>query len=125
METTVISDTVNASARLESLNKTYKTNVLISGAVRDELSPDIQRSCRLIDRTQVKGKVEFLDVYEVYLTDELAVAEEKSKNKKVLEAIVDNYFTGDIKLARKKLSELEDDTKKDTVISFWKNRLET
>ncbi len=125
METTVISDTVNASARLESLNKTYKTNVLISGAVRDELSPDIQRSCRLIDRTQVKGKVEFLDVYEVYLTDELAVAEEKSKNKKVLEAIVDNYFTGDIKLAQKKLSELEDDTKKDTVISFWKNRLET
>ena len=125
METTVISDTVNASARLESLNKTYKTNVLISGAVRDELSPDIQRSCRLIDRTQVKGKVEFLDVYEVYLTDELAVAEEKSKNKKVLEAIVDNYFTGDIKLARKKLSELEDHTKKDTVISFWKNRLET
>jgi hypothetical protein len=99
--------------------------VLISGAVRDELSPDIQRFCRLIDRTQVKGKVEFLDVHEVYLTDESAVAEEKSKNKKVLEAIVDNYFTGDIKLARKKLSELEDDTKKDTVISFWKNRLET
>jgi hypothetical protein len=125
METTVISDTVNASARLESLNKTYKTNVLISGAVRDELSPDIQSFCRLIDRTQVKGKVEFLDVYEVYLTDEVAVAETKSKNKKVLEAIVDNYFKGDIKLAQKKLSELEDDTQKDTVISFWKNRLKT
>lgn len=125
METTVISDTVNASARLESLNKTYKTNVLISGAVRDELSPDIQSFCRLIDRTQVKGKVEFLDVYEVYLTDEVAVAETKSKNKKVLEAIVDNYFKGDIKLAQKKLSEFEDDTQKDTVISFWKNRLKT
>ena len=58
------------------------------------------------------------------ITEELAVAEEKSKNKKILEAIVDNYFTGDIKLARKKLSELEDDTKKDKVISFWKNHLE-
>ena len=125
METTVISDTVNASARLENLNKTYKTNVLISGAVRDELSPDIQSFCRLIDRTQVKGKVEFLDVYEVYLTDDEALAEAKSKSKKVLTSIVDSYYLGDIKAAKKRLGELEDDTKKDTVISFWKNRLKT
>ena len=125
METTVISDTVNASARLENLNKTYKTNVLISGAVRDELSPDIQSFCRLIDRTQVKGKVEFLDVYEVYLTDDEPLAEAKSKSKKVLTSIVDSYYLGDIKAAKKRLGELEDDTKKDTVISFWKNRLKT
>ena len=125
METTVISDTVNASARLENLNKTYKTNVLISGAVRDELSPDIQSFCRLIDRTQVKGKVEFLDVYEVYLTDDVEVAAAKSKSKKVLTSIVDSYYLGDIKAAKKRLGELEDDTKKDTVISFWKNRLKT
>ena len=125
METTVISDTVNASARLENLNKTYKTNVLISGAVRDELSPDIQSFCRLIDRTQVKGKVEFLDVYEVYLTDDEPLAEAKSKSKKVLTSIVDSYYLGDIKAAKKILGELEDDTKKDTVISFWKDRLKT
>lgn len=125
METTVISDTVNASARLENLNKTYKTNVLISGAVRDELSPDIQSFCRLIDRTQVKGKVEFLEVYEVYLTDDKPLAEAKSKSKKVLTSIVDSYYLGDIKAAKKILGELEDDTKKDTVISFWKARLKT
>ena len=125
METTVISDTVNASARLENLNKTYKTSVLISGAVRDELSTDIQSFCRLIDRTQVKGKVEFLDVYEVYLADEADVAKAKSKSKKVLASIVDNYFRGKIEVAKKKLVDLNDDTKKDTVISFWKDRLTT
>ena len=123
METTVISDTVNASARLESLNKTYKTNILISGAVKDELSQDIQKYCRLIDRTQVKGKVEFLDVYEVYSTDERELAAEKSKNKRILVSIVDNYFKGNTKLAREKLSNLENDTNQDTVISFWLNRL--
>jgi len=125
METTVISDTVNASARLENLNKTYKTSVLISGAVRDELSPEIQSFCRLIDRTQVKGKVEFLDVYEVYLADDTEVAEAKSKSKKVLSSIVDNYFRGKIEIAKKKLVDLKDETKKDSVISFWKDRLTT
>ena len=125
METTVISDTVNASARLENLNKTYKTNVLISGAVRDELSPEIQSFCRLIDRTQVKGKEEFLDVYEVYLADDTEVAEAKSKSKKVLSSIVDNYFRGKIEIAKKKLVDLKDETKKDSVISFWKDRLTT
>ena len=73
----------------------------------------------------MKGKVEFLDVYEVYLTDDVEVAAAKSKSKKVLTSIVDSYYLGDIKAAKKRLSELEDDTKKDTVISFWKNRLKT
>ena len=99
--------------------------MLISGAVKDELSPDIQSFCRLIDRTQVKGKVEFLDVYEVYLTDDIKVAEAKSKSKKVLASIVNNYFKGNIELAQKKLFDLKGDTKNDTVISFWKNRLTT
>ena len=73
----------------------------------------------------MKGKVEFLDVYEVYLTDDELLAEAKSKSKKVLTSIVDSYYLGDIKAAKKRLDELEDDTTKDTVISFWKNRLKT
>ena len=48
-----------------------------------------------------------------------------SKSKKVLTSIVDSYYLGDLKAAKKLLGELEDDTKKDTVISFWKNRLKT
>ena len=73
----------------------------------------------------MKGKVEFLDVYEVYLTDDVEVAEAKSKSRKVLTSIIENYYRGEIKLAKKKLGELEVDTKKDTVISFWKTRLKT
>ncbi len=56
METTVISDTVNSSARLESLNKVYGTNILISGEIKQSLTSSLKSQCRLIDRTKVKGK---------------------------------------------------------------------
>lgn len=90
METTVISDTVNASARLESLNKIYGTNVLISGVVRNELSQTTQKMCRLIDRTQVKGKSEFLDVYEVFSTEDKEVLEAKASSIQTLEKVVNH-----------------------------------
>ena len=61
METTVISDTVNSSARLESLNKVYGTNILISGEIKQSLTSSLKSQCRLIDRTKVKGKSKMLD----------------------------------------------------------------
>jgi class 3 adenylate cyclase/HAMP domain-containing protein len=97
METTVISDTVNASARLESLNKIYGTNVLISGVVRNELSQTTQKMCRLIDRTQVKGKSEFLDVYEVFSTEDKEVLEAKASSIQTLEKVVNHFLDGDKK----------------------------
>jgi class 3 adenylate cyclase/HAMP domain-containing protein len=97
METTVISDTVNASARLESLNKIYGTNVLISGVVRNELSQTTQKMCRLIDRTQVKGKSEFLDVYEVFSTENKEVLEAKASSIQTLEKVVNHFLDGDKK----------------------------
>ena len=69
METTVISDTVNSSARLESLNKVYGTNILISGEIKQSLTSSLKSQCRLIDRTKVKGKSKMLEVYEVLSSD--------------------------------------------------------
>jgi len=123
METTVISDTVNASARLESLNKNYGTNVLISGAVKVELLPSTQKFCRLIDRTQVKGKLEFIDVYEVFLVDDESTADMKIDSKENLELVVNKFFDGDVKTAQKEFSELEKVAERDPVIAFWKKRL--
>jgi adenylate cyclase len=63
---TVIGDAVNLGSRIESLNKTYGTHILMSEftyrQVRDEF-PHI----REIDITQVKGRQEIVRIYELML----------------------------------------------------------
>jgi two-component system sensor histidine kinase ChiS len=124
METTVISDTVNASARLESLNKIYGTNILISGSVRDELNEKTKKFCRIVDRTQVKGKTEFLDVHEVFSHDNQATINLKFQNRDILRFIVDSFFEGNIAVAKNEFLKLEKHREVDPVIAFWKDRLE-
>ena len=125
METTVISDTVNASARLENLNKVYQTNLLISGEVYDELSDRLRSNCRLIDRTRVKGKKESLDVFEVFATDQKELYDVKLQSKKKLEIVVGTYLTGKVEDAIAKFKEIQIYAEVDPVIAFWNGRLKS
>ena len=63
MDYTVIGDGVNLAARLESANKTYHTNVLISEFTYKKLKESY--TCREIDVTRVKGKKQPVGIYQV------------------------------------------------------------
>lgn len=62
---TVIGDAVNLGARLESANKQYNTNMLISESTYNLMTPGLFR-VRLLDFIKVKGKSKAVKVYNVY-----------------------------------------------------------
>ena len=64
MEGSVISDTVNLSARLEELTKFYKVPLIISSETENKLPNSIQR--REIDIIEVKGKKNKVRIFEVF-----------------------------------------------------------
>ena len=60
---TLIGDAVNLSARLESLNKTLGTNILISDEVQQRLGGEFRT--RLVGRFKVKGRREVTVIHEL------------------------------------------------------------
>ena len=63
MSYTVIGDNVNLGARLESLNKDYKTRIIISDATRARLTADFRH--RPLGDVVVKGKSKAVQIFEV------------------------------------------------------------
>jgi adenylate cyclase len=61
---TVIGDTVNVAARLESANNELGTHILIGDATHNALDQD-KFTCRRLDSIKIKGRLEQVVVYEL------------------------------------------------------------
>lgn len=65
IESTVISDAVNLSSRIENLTKSFHTTILVSGEVYEKVADLPEYAFRFIGNVVVKGKSKACKVYEV------------------------------------------------------------
>jgi adenylate cyclase len=73
MSYTVIGDNVNLGSRLESLNKEYKTRIIMSNATRTRLTGDYDT--RPLGDVIVKGKSTAVGIYEIKVPAPLTIEE--------------------------------------------------
>ena len=60
---TVVGDAVNVSSRLEGINKTYGTEIIISENIHNECPDDFE--FRLLDRVSLLGRYQVTNIYEL------------------------------------------------------------
>jgi class 3 adenylate cyclase len=60
---TMMGDTVNLAARLESIQKLYGTNIMVNGLINEHIQDQVET--RWVDQIQVVGKEEAVAVYEI------------------------------------------------------------
>ncbi|HUF23813.1 MAG TPA: adenylate/guanylate cyclase domain-containing protein [Vicinamibacterales bacterium] len=78
MSYTVIGDNVNLGARLESLNKDYRTRIIISDATRALLHGGVE--IRPLGDVVVKGKTRAVAIFEVIVPSPLQAAHEEAQS---------------------------------------------
>ena len=64
-QSTVIADAVNLASRMETLNRLYDVSIVISAQTLAKLNTPSRFQVRFLDRVQVKGKQESVEVFEV------------------------------------------------------------
>jgi adenylate cyclase len=102
MNYTAIGDAVNLTQRLESINKLYGTEIIISGDVYGYVANTFL--CRPLDLVSVKGKTTATKIYEV-IEEFDNVSEEQRACVGKYKQILDCYFKREFSMAKRYIVE--------------------
>ncbi len=91
LQCTVISDTVNVASRLESITKTYKVPFIISQSTFNNLTDTSLYKYRFIDNIKVKGRLEHLNIFEIFNSEEKTIQDRKLANLELFETAINLY----------------------------------
>ena len=120
MEGSVISDTVNLSARLEELTKFYKVPLIISSETENNLPNSIQR--REIDIIEVKGKKNKVRIFEVFQWEQKRTRDKKIELSSVFIEALELYRNNNLKTCLKVLKKYEKELPNDPILQLYQNR---
>ncbi|MBA2654185.1 MAG: AAA family ATPase [Gammaproteobacteria bacterium] len=118
MDGTVISDTVNTASRIENLNKTYNTTLLISEQTRIKLQDAQKYSLRFIGKVKLRGKQSENLIWEVLDGLPEHLKEKRFATLSRYEQAVQYYNDGDYKEARTLLLDCHKEDPDDEVIEL-------
>lgn len=119
MEGTVISDSVNVAARIEGVNKIYRTLLLIGEKTYNALENPNDFALRRIDQFRAKGKSKTITVYEVFETDPPEVKEAKLNSLHTFVEAVNLYHSGQFTAAKQLFDECIVNCGQDRVARYY------
>ncbi|MBM4360075.1 MAG: adenylate/guanylate cyclase domain-containing protein [Deltaproteobacteria bacterium] len=118
-EATVISDTVNVTARLESLTKQLGSGILTSTEVSSRLPPEMLRYARGLGRFTVKGKAVATEIVEVYACDPPVVRVAKDASRAAFASALASYRMGRVDEAVAEMSAVVAASSCDLAAQLW------
>jgi class 3 adenylate cyclase len=122
MDGTVISDTVNTSSRLESLNKSYGTHILVSEEFLERLSSKEKYKIRFVDHIFAKGKANGIKIYEVFDVDSPELIQKKEQMKGDFEKAMEHYRARNFQEAASLLENCKKIVPEDLVVDLFSKR---
>ena len=99
MEGTVISDAVNLASRVEHLTKLYGSFIIVTAKTLDNISNPEKFTYRYLDRVQVKGKQQWVDIFEILDSESPESRELKQHTKQTFEQRISFYQNMDFNKA--------------------------
>ena len=96
MDATVVSDTVNAAARVESMTKAFRTKILITEETKRQLEDLSFYQIRYIASCRIQGKSKPVTLYEVFNNDSVSLQKEKAANQSMMIRAWKRYRQGDV-----------------------------
>lgn len=106
IDTTVIGNTVNVASRIEGMTSYYKAGIIISEALRTDLSSPDKYRIREIGSILVKGKTHPISLYEVFDADPEEIAEFKSRTSAFISVGIAHFREKEFAEARKLFREV-------------------
>lgn len=100
MQGDAFADDVNLTARLEGLTKFYHVSLIVSSAAHERLVDPAQYNIRFLDKVQVKGRKNALDLYEVYDADLPQMRQLKQETQAEYEAALRLYYAREFAAAQ-------------------------
>jgi PAS domain S-box-containing protein len=103
MQGDAFSDAVNLTARLEGLTKFYGINFIINRTTYERLADPDRYNIRYLDKVQVLGRTDALDLYEVYDADLPQARALKEETQTEYEEALQLYYRREFDAAQARL----------------------